>query len=129
MMKAQASLEYLLLTVVALSLVSISAMALMGLKDSAEDEAAMLRFRGSSDSLAGAIRSVCALGSGNQREVALDEAMSVYSEGNGEGYLVRFSGAGISVVKESRCRLDCPPVLEGRLIVKNEGGVVSVRGQ
>ena len=151
-MRAQVSLEYLILSAVALGLLSISVLALSGIKSSAASNAELLKFRSSAVSLANAMNEVCALGSGNGREVSLGTALSVESvggDGGGDGggfgeadgfgasggnggdggFVARFTGVGgnASIVRKSLCAVDAAGELEGPVYVKNEDGIITIR--
>ncbi len=135
MAKGQASAEYLLLSLVALMLLSFSVSALLSVKDSSEKTAAMLEFRQASSSLGNAIREVCALGGGNSREMSLGSgaAISVEAESYTDGWLVRLTPesaesaeSGYSSVHECPCKVEPADGLEGVVKIKNEGGVISV---
>ncbi|NYZ74471.1 hypothetical protein H0O00_04980 [Candidatus Micrarchaeota archaeon] len=145
-MRAQVSLEYLVLSAVALGLLSISVMALSEIKSSAASNAELLRFRSSAVSLANAMNEVCALGDGNGREVSLSTALSVTSEdvgsgdfgdgsefgaGSGDGFVARFVGVGgnASIVRKSLCGIGAADELEGLVYVENEDGMITVRGR
>jgi len=143
-MRAQVSLEYLVISAVALGLLSVSIMALAGIKDSAADNAELLRFRSSAISLSNAINEVCALGSGNGREVALSTKLSIETSGGdigpsdvggsvasgiGDGFVARFVGANASIVRRSPCEIDAAGELEGLVYVENEDGLVTIRGR
>jgi hypothetical protein len=125
MMRAQMSLEYLMLTLVSLCLLSISVFALMGVRDYSEMEAQRFAFRSSAVSLGNAIDEVCALGSGNSREVALHHKMSVERDGDG----LVFGGAGLALARECLCEIEGPGDLEGLVLVENREGMIRIRGQ
>lgn len=127
-MRAQASLEYLLLSAVAISLLSVSVFALMSIKDGSEKSFAAFRFRSSSLALSNAINELCALGSGNGREVGLDADLSVEPVKAGEGWVVRFSddAGGLSLVRKSRCDVDAADALGGTVYAENIGGVIVI---
>jgi hypothetical protein len=124
--RGQASVEYLLLSLVTLSLLSLSVLALINVKGSSEKNSRLLNFRSSSVSLANAIREVCALGDGNGRELSLDSETAIEPEKADEGWVVRFSGENSSTVRASPCEVEAAEGLFGRVYVENEEGTVSV---
>ena len=126
MMRGQASVEYLLLSLVGISILSFSILALAQVKDSADGNARLLGFRYSSASLGNAIREVCALGDGNGRELSLDSELSIESEKADEGWVVRFSGRNLSSVRASPCEVEAEEGLSGRVYVENEEGTVAI---
>lgn len=127
-MKGQLSLEYLLLAMAALSMLALSALALSEIKKSADAGLGAMRFRMDASALAVSISEVCSLGDGNGRELRLGGPVAVESEKAGEGWVVRLSGGGSSVVRESACE-----ALGGNggglVYVENEKGAVTVRGR
>ena len=120
-MRAQASLEYLLVSLISLSMLTLSAAALLEIKDYSDSSAALLRFRHSSETLLDAMGSVCALGPGNSREVLLRSSISVESGDGG----VRLRGAG-SIARKLACDVVPEEGLEGTLIVENEKGRIRI---
>ncbi len=127
--KAQVSLEYLLLSLVTLSLLSISALALLSIKDYSEEASAAYAFRYSALSLGNAVNEVCMLGSGNGREVFLEAEISLDSKEDSYSWLISFSNADSSIVKASPCEVEEEKNLKGLVYVENEKGVITVRAR
>lgn len=125
-MKGQASLEYLLLAVVGLAMLSLSAAALLGLKESSEDAVGAYAFRSAADSLSADINELCALGSGNRREAAAGTEIAVDSEWAGDGWAIRFSSGNLSTVRGSRCGAK-GKTGNGNALLENEGGRITIR--
>jgi uncharacterized protein (UPF0333 family) len=122
-MRAQISLEYLVLSLVALALISVSVFALLNIRDYADRTSGLFSFRSSALSLASAMSEVCALGSGNVRSVTLGVPLSLeYGEG-----AVRMTGYNSSVARPSRCEVEPAQELEGLVYVKNDDGAISVK--
>lgn len=120
--RGQASLEYLVLSLVALALLSVSVFALASLRGYADKAAGDFSFRSSALSLANAISEVCALGSGNGRSLALGAPVSVeYADS-----VVRISGGSAPVLRPARCAVDAADGLHGIVYVKNEGGRITL---
>lgn len=122
-MRAQVSLEYLLISVVAIGLLTISAASLSKIRDYAQDESDLLKFRSAANSLADAAHSVCVLGSGNSREIFLRAPVDVkWADGamqlSGESSMARAVPCEVS---EKR--------IEGFVVVKNENGKVKIKEQ
>ena len=121
-MRGQISLEYLVLSLVAISLLSLAVFALLNLRDYSASASGTLMFRSSALSLSNAISETCALGSGNSRSVLLKAPLSVeYQE-----QMVRFSGSNLSIVEPSRCEVEAVEGLEGLVYVENDGGVITI---
>jgi len=125
-MRAQASLEYLLLAGIALVLLSFSVVALISIRDGAEKSFAAFRFRSSSLALSNAINELCALGTGNGREMRLNTNVSVDSVKGDNEWLVRFSDNGLSMVRKSRCDVGAAGRLEGTVYAENDEGRIRI---
>lgn len=120
-MRAQISLEYLLISVVALALLAISVASLSQIREYAEDSSQRLRFSYSAEALADTVSSVCALGNGNRRSLSVHPALDVdWQDG-----LIRISGAG-SMTRAVPCEV-VPQSIEGYVEIKNEDGKVKIR--
>jgi hypothetical protein len=127
-MIAQASLEYLVLSLISLSLVSISILALVSVKEGSANIVDSFSFRSSVMRLKNAISEVCALGSGNGRAVRLGSPISVESDSATDGYIIRFKKGDYSIVSGSRCAVLPGRInLEGEIFVENVGGSVALR--
>jgi hypothetical protein len=122
-MRAQVSLEYLLISVVAIALLTVSAASLSQIKTYAEESSRLLEFQSSAKSLGDAIYSVCMLGSGNRREVFLRTTLDV----NWENGVVQISDES-SMARAVPCEVSSQKGIEGSVIVKNENGKVKIRG-
>ena len=127
-MRGQLSLEYLVLSLVALSLLSISISALIEIKKSAEQNLEVINFKSSTISLSNAIDELCALGDGNGREIILQNTVSIDSEFSDPNWVVRFSdqNSTVSLVRRSICSVDASEV-KGKVYVKNEDGTIKIR--
>jgi hypothetical protein len=122
-MRAQASMEYLLISVVSLSLISISALSLLAIKETSSQGRETLVFRNSADSLSIAASELCALGSGNGREVLLQAEIAVESENTEEGWLSRFSDGNRSLVRKTYCEIESGR-WAGLVYAENEDGKI-----
>lgn len=124
--KGQASMEYLLLSLVGIALISFSLMSLSDIKSFMDREIGISRFRDSALSLHDAISEVCAAGSGNQRAIILSVPVNLTSEPSDAGILAVYSRGDDSIVMRTRCPVDAA-ALEGRIIVENEEGEIRLR--
>lgn len=127
-MKGQLSLEYLLLALVALSMLALSALALSEIKKSADAGFGSMRFRMDASAVAAAISEVCALGDGNGRELRLGGPVTIDSAKAEQGWIIRLSGGGPSLVRTGACEAQGGKK-EGLVYVENENGLVTVRGR
>jgi hypothetical protein len=130
-MKAQASLEYMALTLVSLSLLCVSVMALSGIKADSEKSFRMFAFKSSAQALSDAMDEVCAMGDGNLQTLSLSSPLSLEtrrSDDNGRiVWLARFSHGNDSIVRDVLCEADDAALPTGAVHVENQGGKVSVR--
>ncbi len=130
-MFGQVTMEYLVLSLVAISMLAVSLSALIAIKDSSArlvDDG--LLFRLSAQKLGNAISEVCAMGSGNRRVVALDSQLAIETETADDGSVVRFRNSASSLVSHSLCPVIAASAqLEGGVIVENVGGEVALREQ
>jgi len=127
MMRAQITIEYLLLSVIALVLISFSVFALGRIKDASEKAYDAVEFRSSAADLANAMDEVCALGEGNSRVVYLRRAIDAeggLAADGGRYAEMRDSASNLTIVREAFCDIAGAVGLEGKTEVKNEGGEI-----
>lgn len=127
-MKGQLSLEYMVLALAALAMLSASVLTLSAVKRSAEGASGSLRFESDATALSNAMGEVCALGGGNGREVRLSAPLRLEARSTGQGWAVRLSSGDGSIVRESLCLVPEGEV-SGKVYVKNEKGEVVFRGR
>ena len=125
-MRGQISLEYLMISVVSLSLIFISLLSLMAIKDSSMKALEILKFKSSIVSLSSSINEVCALGNGNSQSLDLTSSLSMETTKT-DHWLVRFSNGNLSLVRPAICQVEAERNLEGLVYVKNENGLIRVR--
>lgn len=130
-MFGQASLEYLVLSLVALSLLIVSLSALIAIKSSAERIVdSDLLLRSSAERLGNAISEVCAMGSGNIRTVSVEAPLSIETEALDDGDVIRFKNSDSSIVSHVLCPINPSSAqLKGSVIVENDGGEINIREQ
>jgi len=120
--KGQVALEYLVLSLVALALLALSITALMNIRSYAAHSTNVFQFRSSAEELANAMAETCALGDGNGRTIHLSAPLAI----EGQEGMVRFSGAGITLVRKSACGVQEGQQPEGDVYVENEKGVIKI---
>jgi hypothetical protein len=128
-MRGQVSLEYLALFLVALSLLSVSVLALASIRDSSGKELRLLAFHSSATSLAYAMDEVCALGDGNRRVVPVRIPLALEMRKAEDGWLARFSAEGTSMVRLVSCDAEDMDFSTGMVYVENEKGDIVFKGQ
>jgi len=119
------SLEYLMLSLVSLCLLTVSVFALLGIKEYSENSSERFAFRTSAVSLNNAMNEICSLGNGNSRSVFLHYGLSVEPEEGG----ARFTGSNYSMVKAGICDVEPAGNLEGLVYIENKEGIIRIRGQ
>lgn len=123
-MRGQLTFEYLVLSLVAVALISFSVLALASVKESADRTLAVISFASSAQRLEAAMGEACALGSGNSRSVYLEPELGIRC--SGEGATVSWAGGSYSF------RVSCPVEgaegLRGKVNVANRGGTIVVSG-
>ena len=126
-MRAQVTVEYLLLALVALALLSFSVISLHYVKESSERVFRAASFKSSAQDLAGAIGEVCALGNGNARIVFLKEDLDVYGGNSSSHYYAEFKGpSNLSTIQETFCSVRDVSGLGGKTEVRNENGEIEI---
>ncbi|MBI5047178.1 hypothetical protein HZC07_05630 [Candidatus Micrarchaeota archaeon] len=129
-MKGQLSLEYLVLSLVAISLLSISIISLFQIKKSVEYYGDLIKFKSSAISLSDTINELCALGTGTGRELKLNGAISIEPNDyrSDDGWVIRFFSPDLntSLVQKSLCSVDASQI-NGIVYIKNEDGTIKVR--
>ncbi len=126
--RAQATIEYLLLSAVSLSLVAFSLLALSHIRDSMDGAYASAAFKSSASGLAVAIDEACALGDGNVRTVYVERAVVVSGGAADGGHYAEFhdeENGNLSFVEQVHCPVADANAVSGKVEVRNEGGTVS----
>jgi len=120
-MKGQITLEYMVLTVVIIALLSISVAALIRIKDGSEDAMEIVLFKSSARDLYNAVSEACAMGDMNSRRIVLRTEVEIASHGD---YL-EFSNPDIgnTIKYEKNCEVD-DAELEGAVVVTNSDGTI-----
>jgi hypothetical protein len=127
MMRGQASLEHLLLTLIALALLTASASALLAIRDMAMRGIAQARFHAFASAFSQAANELCALGSGNGREMDFPEGTRIESDGAGNGWVFRLSSGSGAFVRGCRCEVEPAGDVSGLAYVENKEGKITIR--
>ncbi len=121
-MRGQISFEYLLVSAVALFLLSISAASLINIKEFSDASIEKVRFKSSAEKLTNAIAEVCALGSGNKRTLFISSLLSVdYYDG-----AVQVMNSS-TITAPIACEVISETNLQGSVIVENNNGKIKIR--
>ena len=125
MKKGQASLEYLIITMVALALITFSVFALFSVKNAADNSTNSVKFRASSGALFDSVKEVCILGSGNSQKIVLETTLNASVDSNGA--LVLSSGYGnFTRGEKTKCEVNTPTTLSGQVLIENSDGKITL---
>jgi len=139
--KAQITLEYLLVSVVAIALLSISMYALIKIKENADKGEQILRFKATANELFSSIDELCALGSGNSMQVKLQIPINIASGTDNEKniYFItlemkRASMENINIADSSedvssiahstKCKVSVDGDFDNEIVLENKDGVI-----
>lgn len=125
-LRGQVTLEYILVSLVILSLLSISVFSLMKIKDGSDNMVKIMQFKSDALSVYNAAADVCALGKGNSRVVSISTPMTVSFEANGK--LLVFGYNGNEIVKTLECPLPTltQDLATGKLTIENLDGEIEI---
>ena len=124
-MKAQLSLEYLVLSVILLALLGIALVTLVKIKDNADAQYAAIALKNDAETIYNAAQDVCALGDGNSRETTLRGDITVTSSGTTVVFSAKEKGQEFPY--KFRCESQLSGTLNGRITIANEGGKIVVK--
>jgi hypothetical protein len=131
-MRAQISLEYLALSLVSLSLLCVSVMALGAIKTDSERSFRAISLGSSAQELANAMDEVCAMGDGNVRTVQLMSPLALeskrFDDGTKQGWVVRFTYLNESATLPVLCQPQDSDLPRAEVHVENEKGEITFRG-
>lgn len=125
-MKGQLSIEYLLVSTVAILLILVSLAALIGVKDYSDSAMKVHTLKSSAISLNTAINEVCALGNGNGRVIQLTTNLSIDCEYADEEWVVSFYDPENSIIHSSHCEVKTAKNLNGLVYIQNEKGIIKI---
>jgi hypothetical protein len=132
-MKAQVSLEYMILALVALAVLSISIFALLKIKDNAADSQRLVMLKHDSEAIFAAEEEICAGGNGNSRNIGLSGNEPLHFDYTGR--TMRFSygngNAGVtarlSLSKNATCDGSIEEWILSKITMENEKGKIIIR--
>ena len=120
--KGQITVEYMVLTLVVLSMLSISIAMLIQINNTAHQAVDNLTFRKSALDVQATIDEVCALGEGNSREIIVKTGMSVKKNNDAE-LIFTDKKSNQSLALNITCpeRIDESDINAGKVIISNTG--------
>ena len=121
-MRAQISLEFLMVTLVILILIGISLSVLANLKAQTDRSFELLNFKADALNLYSAAEDICALGNGNSRLISIKINITI----NKDSGLILFEHSGNRIVKKLECTLahEVNELAEGKVLVRNGDGAI-----
>jgi len=128
-LKAQVTMEYLLLTLIGLALLTVSIVSLGIIKQSAERSFRMLSFSSYVNNLYTTMNEVCAMGTGNSQSVSISYfPIEITYTDVGVRKIYRFNDDAInaSIVKTAICPLSTGKIVKENAIIKNKGGYIEI---
>ncbi|MEK6982153.1 MAG: hypothetical protein AABX38_04445 [Candidatus Micrarchaeota archaeon] len=126
-MKAQLSLEYLLLTVVILAVLFFAVANLSKLNNAATLTVDSYKFKSDAQNLFNKIDEVCILGNGNRFSAPFSsKAQFIYPDSSSKN-IIGFNFSGVYVERKFKCNVafDSNP-LYGEVKIENKDGVVEL---
>ena len=125
MMRAQITVEYLLLSLIALTLISFSVISLASIKKAADKSYDALLFKSSAIDLGNAMGEACALGHGSIRTVYVRSEMDV-SGSNNRYAVFEQTTSNLSIIRDVYCEVNPASNISGNTEIKNENGKIEV---
>jgi len=127
-MKGQATIEYLLLSLIGLSLISFSVISLAKIKGSWEEAYENTLFKSSATALASAMDEACSLGDGNSRTVYVKARMDISGDETGSGkYYALFSDEqGREMPIGTFCEIGSSSDVHGKTRIVNKMGKIEM---
>ena len=122
-MKGQITLEYMVLSLVVIALLSISITALINIRDNSDKAMDIVFFKSSAKDLYNAIEEVCVMGNKNSREIYLKKEVSISDEGDYLEFSSSLPHVDGTLKYECSCDVDSE-TLDGTVIVHNDNGIV-----
>jgi len=123
-MKGQITLEYMVLSLVVIALLSISVAALIQIRENSNKTMDVILFKSAARDLFNAIDEVCAMGDGNSREIYLKNEVVVNDEGSYLEFSSTLPHINNTINYECECDLD-ESTLEGSVLVTNIKGKIT----
>ena len=126
MVRAQVTVEYLLISLIGLVLISFSIIALAQIKESSTESYEAILFKESANDLANTADTVCALGNYNSRSVYLDIRIDVEGDQSNDKFYIRVTDPNSSreIAKETLCFVNGKSGISGKTKVMNKNGEI-----
>lgn len=124
--KGQITIEYMVLTLVVLAMLSISIAMLIQINNTAHRAVDNLAFRKSALDVQATIEEVCALGNGNSREIIVKTDMSVKKDTSGLTFEDKKSNQ--LLVLDIICpeNIDKQDIKAGKVMISNTGNEIKI---
>lgn len=123
-MRAQISLEYLIIALTAVAILSVSLLALAKIRASADASYETIRFNALKDNLFNAVDEVCALGNGNSKTISFPFQARISSRGGSAPFFLSVYAAGHSASHETKCDISINGDFKEEMHLINDGGLI-----
>ena len=126
MARAQVTVEYLLISLIGLVLISFSIIALAQIKESSTESYETILFKESVNELVNTADTVCALGNYNSRSVYLERRIGVEGDSKNDKFFILVTDANSSreIAKETLCLVNGKKELSGKTKIINKNGEI-----
>ena len=126
-MRGQISLEYLIIAIIALSLVSISLFALNKIRSDADKNYDNVKFNSLSQDFFNTVDEICALGNGNSRSILLSLPVFISSGyGTSTNYAAVNHGS-LSKSNPAGCEISISGDFKNSITIYNDQGIVKAK--
>lgn len=122
-MKGQVTIEYLLITLIALTLLSFSLHALASANAAQQAGYEKAKFLSDANDLSHAMKEVCVLGDGNSRKINLKSEIKI---SRGKTVVMEGVMENATHSEELPCTVSSSGTFSGTVYVKNDGGSIVV---
>ncbi|MEM4335555.1 MAG: hypothetical protein QXY61_00975 [Candidatus Anstonellales archaeon] len=122
-MKGQVTVEYLLITLIALTLLSFSLNVLTNANNAQQSGYERAKFLSDANDISHAMKEVCVLGDGNSRKINLKTEIKISGK---ETVVIEGMYENLTHQEEIPCDVSSSGTFSGTVYVKNDGGSIVV---
>ena len=123
-MRGQISLEYLLIAIIAIALVSLSVSVLNKIRTNADESYNNIKFKTLNDDIFNSVDEICALGNGNARSLRLSLPVIIKSGTKGDIYFLTILHDKTSMSHETSCEASVDGEFKNEIVIANEDGKI-----
>ncbi len=125
-LKGQLSFEYLLIALIALTLVTISFAALSKIRENGEKQYQLQKTKAFSLEFFTTLDELCALGNGNSRTLSVSKTFGVSSGQTPAGYYSSLSDGDNSFSHITPCEIKIKRTITGEITLINNNGKIEI---